>query len=877
MTKIRPSPDQLLERAQREAREESRGKLKIYLGSAPGVGKTHEMLLDALEKRDQGLDVVIGVAESHGRVEIERLLKHFEILPRQVVMYGETKCSEFNLDASLQRYPGLILVDEMAHSNPAGLRHSKRWQDIEELLERGIDVYTTLNVQHIESLKDDVAQIIEAPIKETVPDSMIERADTIELVDIPPEDLLKRLHEGKVYIPEQAKFAGEHFFREGNLIALRELALRVTAERVGTDVLWYRQREGIKQIWPTREKILVCVGPKPEALKLIRGAKRLAHSLQADWLAVYIDTPSLQAQPEEHNSALQNLRLAELLGAETHVLTGFNIVKEVISFAYEQNITQIIIWKNIQHRWRSWFRRNLADEILRNSGEIDIYIMTGDSSKMPSQKINQPPATPWKIYGLSIVIVTLATLLNVLLYPLLGASNIVMVYLLGVIIVALFGRVRPSIFMSFLSVLAYDFFFIPPFYSLEVSDFRYFFTLLVMLLVAQIISYLTIHIGRQAESARLTQHQTTAVYTFNRKLTKTRGRAKLLELGLNYISDQFDSDVMALLPKNNRLKIQASNPAKSFLDSKEKSIAQWVYDMKQAAGFGTDTLSSSKALYLPLKGSTNAIGVLRVQPRSQQLFTPEQKGLLETCVNQMALALEVDNLYEKARKKELEVEKDRARITLLTSIFHDLSFPLKRVITAIHSLKNIETPKNRILEENIDHEINKLSRLNANLFQIIQFESEEIELKKEAYSLKTIINRVIKISAEILEKRPVYFSISDNVPLIQLDHKLIQEVLINLFENAIKFSPTNSPIYINVEIELKNVIVSIEDFGTGVLPHEKNKLFKKFYRGKQTIRAHGLGLGLAICEKIIRAHEGTIWVDNLESQGASFRFSLPLS
>ncbi len=704
---------------------------------------------------------------------------------------------------------------------------------------------------------------------------MIERANTIEIVDLPPEDLLKRLREGKVYIPEQATFASEHFFRTGNLIALRELALRVTAERVGTDVLWYREREGIKQIWPTREKILVCVGAEPEALKLIRGAKRLAHSLQADWLAIYIATPYLQSKAEKNNDALQNLRLAELLGAETHVLTGFNIVKEVISFAREQNITQIMIWKNIRNRWQGLIRRNLADEIVRSSGEIDIYIMTGDASQVSNQNSKTPNHTPWKIYGFSFAIVSLATLLNSLVYPFYGHSNLVMVYLLGIIVVALFGRVRPSIFASVLSVLAYNFFFIPPFFSFAVSDFRTIFTLLVMLLVAQIISYLTIHIGRQAESAQLSQHQTTALYTFNRKLSKTRGRVNLLELSLTYISDVFDCDAMALLPKNNRLKVQASYPVKSVLDPKEKSIAQWVFDMNQAAGFGTDTLSSSPALYLPLKGATKAIGVLRVKHRSPQLLTPEQKGQLESCVNQMALALETDNLFEKARKKELEVEKDRARINLLTSIFHDLSFPLQRVITALQSLKDTDSTSVKSIE-NIDHEINKLSRLNANLFQFIQFESKEFILKKEPASLKTIINRLIKISAEILEKRPVYFSISDNVPLIKLDKKLIKEVVINLLENAIKFSPDDTPIYINVELEDNYVIVSIEDFGTGILPQEKNKLFKKFYRGKQTSSGHGLGLGLTICEKIISAHGGSIWVEDIESKGASFRFSLPL-
>lgn len=874
MTDPRPSPEQLLERAQREAGQEERARLKIYLGAAPGVGKTYEMLQDALAKREQGLDVVVAIAESHGRKEVERLLKHFEILPRQRVVYREMECMELDLDAALQRSPALILVDEMAHSNPPGLRHRKRWQDIRELLDRGIDVCTTLNVQHIESLKDDVAQIIQAPIKETVPDSMIERADTIELVDLPPEDLLRRLQEGKIYFPDQARLAGEHFFRRGNLIALRELALLVTAKRVDTDVLWYRQGEGIKEIWPLKDKILVCVGPKSETLKLIRGAKRLANSLQVDWLALYISTPPLQSLPEAHNRAMQNLRLAELLGAETHVLTGSDIVKEVIHFAHEQNVTQIMIWKTIRGRWSTWFRRSLADEILRHSREIDVYIMTGSPvGAEPVKKVRQ--ARPWAIYGLGIIIVTLASLLNALLYPV-ATGNLIMVYLLGVAIVALFGRIGPSLLTTILSVMAYDFFFTPPYYSFEVANTSYFLTLLLMLIVAQFISHFTILIRRQAESAQRIQHQTTALYTFSRKLTRTRGIEDLLKLGVDHIAQAFDSEVMALLPKNRHLEIQAASPQQSVLDPKEQSIAQWVYDMKQSAGFGTDTLSSSKALYLPLMGTTEIVGVLRVQSHEKQLVSPEQKGLLDACINQLTLALEVDHLYEKTRKREVEIEKDRARLLLLASIFHDLSFPLKRVIKALSALKAIAGKELRTIEENIDYEMNKLNRLNDNLFQFIQFETEEIKLKKEACSLKKLIDSAIKIAEETREKRPVQVNLPAEIPLIHLDGQLIQEVLIHLFDNAIKFSPENSPIHVVLVLEEKKMILSIEDFGSGIIPSEKDKVFKKFYRGKQALSTHGLGLGLAICEKIINAHKGRIWVENVKNQGASFRFSIPL-
>lgn len=877
MPNQRLNPEQLLKRVEEEERKEGRGKLKIYLGASPGVGKTYTMLHDAIEKRAKDFDVIVGVAESHGRVDIESLLDQLEILPRQNINYKGTSCQEFDLDAALQRHPGLILVDEMAHTNAPGLRHDKRWQDIKELLDRGIDVYTTLNVQHIESLKDDVSQIIQAPIKETVPDSMIELANTIELIDLPPEELLKRLQEGKIYFPEQAELAREHFFRTGNLNALRELALRTTAERVGSDVLLYRHDEGIKQIWPTRDKILVCVGPKPEGLSLIRAAKRIATSLQAEWMAVYIDTPRLRTS-QQRNKAIQNLRLAELLGAETYVLTGFDIVKEVINFAREQNVTQIMIWKHNLSRWKSLFRRNLSDEMLRHSGEIDVYIITGQEAEVHSEKNSIKKRTfPWKTYGIALGVMTIATLLNTLLDPIVASSNLVMIYLLGVSIIALLGHIGPAVFASILSVLAYDFFFVPPYFSFAVEDLRYSITLLVMLLIAQVISNLTILARRQSESSRLTQAQTAAIYSLNRKLISTRGFDNLLKLGTNYIAQVFNSDVLVLLPKNEHLKIHSGDNTKRVLDVKEQSVAQWVYDMRQEAGFGTDTLSFSKALYLPLMSSDEPIGVIRIQPQDEQLFSPEQMKLLHSCINQMIMAIEVARLQEKEKRKDLEIETDRARTSLLQAIFHDLCFPLKQVITAVHDLKEIEGAKVRLIEKNIDYEIDKLNRLNNNLYLIIQLETEDLELKKVPFSLKKIINSVLKSSQKMLKNRPVEISIPEQLPLILMDNQLIQEVFIHLFDNAIKFSPPETPIHILVNLEKDKVMVSIEDFGSGIILEEQHKLFKKFYRGKGVITEHGLGLGLAICQKIIAAHDGHIWVENIENKGAAFRFTLPLS
>ncbi|CEK10413.1 DUF4118 domain-containing protein [Legionella hackeliae] len=644
MVERRPNPDALLHSVQEEERQQKHGKLKIYLGAAPGVGKTHEMLHDALELLNKGLDVVVGIAESHGRQEINSLLTHFNVLPKKTIDYHGKQLSEFDLDGALKRYPGLILVDEMAHTNVPGSRHKKRWQDIKELLDRGIDVYTTLNVQHIESLNDDVSQIVHAPIKETIPDSIIEIADTIELVDLPPEELLKRLQDGKVYFPAQAKLATESFFRKGNLSALRELALRTAAKCVSAQVLLYRQGLGIRKIWPTKEKILVCVGPGISSLTLIRAAKRTARNLQAPWIAIYVDIPYGSQSEEKRQKAVENLRLAKQLGAETRILTGFNVVKTVLDFAHDQNITQIMIWKHIRTRWRDLFLRSLADEILRYSEEIDVYIMTGDR-QVKKQEKKYKKRSPWVIYLASLVIVTLTTMINYLLYPVLSASNLIMVYLLGVTGIALFGRVGPSILGSVLSIFAYDYFFSPPLYTFSIPNLNYSFTLLVMLIVTQVISQLIIITRRQMAAARLHARQTSALYELSKQLSNTRGKNKLLNIGINYISKIFNSEVAVFLPQNKRLIAHAKKGLRPILDAEESEIIQWVYELGQRAGLGTDTFPTAEALYLPLPGIRKVVGVLRLQsPKGEDLDSPEKIQLLEACASQFALALEIENL-----------------------------------------------------------------------------------------------------------------------------------------------------------------------------------------------------------------------------------------
>ncbi len=880
MSDTRPDPEKLLKRAEEEEQKKRRGKLKIYLGAAPGVGKTYEMLHDAIQENLKGTDVVIGVVESHGRKEVEKVLHHLEVIPKKIIPYHGKELHEFDLDAALKRNPNLILIDEMAHTNAPGMTHKKRWQDIKELLDRGINVYTTLNVQHIESLNDDISHIIHAPIKETVPDSMIEFADTLELVDIPPEELLKRLQEGKVYIPEQAELAAVNFFKKGNLIALRELALRTVAEQVGTQVLLYRQGQGIKHIWPTKEKILVCVGPGPESRKLIRAARRLATNLQIDWLAVFVDTPKTQSSESAKNSAIQNLHFAEQLGASTRVLTGSDIVKEIMNFAREQNVTQIMVWKNIKTRFRGLFFRNLADEIVRHSGEIDVYIMTGESTLMPpTSKDKNISSFHWKKYFISLSVVALATGLNFLLFPFLSASTLIMVYLLGVAIVALLGEPGPAFLTCVLSVLAYDFFFIFPFYSFAISDIQYFFTLIVMLLVSFIIGHLTIRVRKQAESARFAERQTAALHMLSRQLASTRGMDKILDFGTHYIGDMFDCQVSALLPKGDRLVFQGKNK-NNELNSKEEGVAKWVYELGKIAGHGTDTLSFSEALYVPLIASQKTIGVLRLVPNTERLFTPDQMYLLEASANQIALAMEVDKIQEKAQKKELKLETNRVQNQLLQNVAHDLHTPLVAVlgdVTTLIEMANELTPKQiKKLGEDIYFELEQHSRLINNLLQMTYLETGSIELQKKPDSLKNIITLVVKTSSKKLAKRKVNINITDDLPLIPVDSILLQEVLINLIDNAVKFSPPETPITISVSLEKNDVLISIEDEGPGIVQDEINKLFEKYYRGRKITTERGLGLGLAICRAIVEAHGGKIWAENRMEGGAAIKFTLPL-
>jgi two-component system sensor histidine kinase KdpD len=664
-TEHRPDPDALLERVREEETRRTRGRLKVFFGAAAGVGKTYAMLVEAQERRAAGVDVLVGYVEPHARPETLALLEGLEQLPLRAVEYRGTRLLEFDLDAALARRPMLVLVDELAHTNAPGSRHPKRWQDVLELLGAGIDVYSTCNVQHLESLNDVVAKITGIRVRETVPDSVLEGADEVELVDLPPDDLIQRLREGKIYVPQQAERAVEKFFRKGNLIALRELALRTTAARVDAQMDVYRRDHAIPTPWPVTERILVCVSPSPFAASVVRAARRMAAGLRAEWVVAYVETPAQARLPEsERNRAAQHLRLAEQLGAETVTLTGHSVADEVVAYARQKNVSKIVIGKPAGSRWRELLRGSVVNDLVRKSGDSDVYLITGErEAPRPAAAPPRPSPIDWPGYALAVGVVALCTGISALAFSYLEPVNLAMVYLLGVVLIATrFGR-GPSILTSILGVAAFDFFFVPPYLSFAVSDSQYLVTFTAMLLTATVISTLTVRLRERAQLARERERRTAALYAVSRELARTRGVDELVRVAVRHIGDVFSSEGGVLLPDAaGRLTPRGSARPAAATDASEGGVSQWVFEHGQMAGLGSDTLPGARALYLPLVASRGTIGVLWVQPGNPEaLAAPEQLHLLETFAAQTALAIERTMLAEEARQGPPRLEGSAGR------------------------------------------------------------------------------------------------------------------------------------------------------------------------------------------------------------------------
>ena len=877
MENQRPDPDALLRRVQAEEAEQVRGKLKVFFGATAGVGKTYAMLQAAHEQQRDGIDVMIGWVETHGRAETEALVQGLPVLPSREVVYGGSRLRDFDLDAALSRRPQLLLMDELAHTNAPGSRHPKRWQDVRELLQAGIHVYTTVNVQHIEGLNDAVAQITGIRVSETVPDSILEQADDVELVDLPPDDLLQRLKDGKVYLPDQAQHAIKHFFRKGNLIALREMALRRTAERVDQQMEVYRRAHSVVATWPAAETILVCVNLKSRGPMLVRAARKMATGLHARWIAVYVETSiHLRLTEQERSQGVDTLRLAERMGAETVTLTG-----ELLAYARSRNVTKIIVGKPLRSRWKEWLFGSVVDDLVRGSGDIDIYVMTGEAGT------GQPLVTGLlqrtserRNYGYASALVMACTALSGVMAPYFGQANLIMVYLFGVVVIATRWGRGPSALASLMSVAAFDFFFIPPYYSFAVSDVQYLLTFAVMLVVALLISGLASHKSRQAESALIREQRTAALYAMSRELITQREVNKLASVASRHIHDVFHCQVAVFLPdQDGRVHLHRGDALHFDLDPKEAGISQWVFDHKESAGHGTNTLSGSDSLYLPLLGSHGAVGVLAVRSsRPAELLAPEQLHLLETFANQMALALERARLAEETQEAHVQTETERMRNAVLSSVSHDLRTPLATIVGASSAILNTTRPlsieSQHELVRSISDEAGRLDRLLKNLLDMTKLEAGAMQLRKEWHALEEVVGTALARVKSRIATHPVSTTFPDSLPLVLVDGVLIEQVLINLLENAAKYSPPASPIDVTASVKEGMIVTEVADRGPGIPRGEERRIFEKFYQ-LHPDREGGVGLGLTICRGIIESHGGRIWVEARSGGGSSFCFTLP--
>ena len=883
-TERRPDPDELLARVKEAETRQGRGKLKIFFGAAAGVGKTYAMLEAAREQRAQGVDVVVGWVETHGRVETEALLGGLEILPRRPVEYRGARLQELDLDAALARRPALILVDELAHTNAPGSRHAKRWQDVLELLDAGINVYSAMNVQHVDSLNDVVAKITGVVVRETVPDSIFDHTDEVELIDLPPDDLIQRLRDGKIYIPEQAREAIENFFRKGNLIALRELALRVTAQHVDAEMRHYMRDHAIRQTWPVRERLLVCIGPSPSSIRLVRAAKRMAEGLGAEWIVAYVETPSQVRLPQEaRDRVAQTMRLAEQLGAETHTLTGQRMSDEILPFARSRNVSKIVVGKPERPLWKRIAMGSIVDTLVQGSGDIDVYVISGDrDDSRPLPPRPWQAQTDWAPYGYALVTVAICTGIAWAMFPYFAFSNLIMVYLLGVIVVATrYGR-GPSLLASLASVGAFDFFFVPPYFTFAVSDTQYFITFSVMLIVAVVISGLATRIRDQAESARERERRMAALYAMSRELASTRGVQGLLAASIRHITEVFRARVTVLLPDaSGGLGGGVAAGAEFPMDPSEVAVSQWVYEHGQVAGQGTDTLPGATGLYVPLLGSRGTVGVLGLRPSDpRSLQAPEQLHQLETFASQTALAIERARLAEETEQAQVRAETERLRNSLLSSVSHDLRTPLASITGAASTLleneAGLDAATRRDLLEALHEEADRLNRLVQNLLEMTRVEAGALVPHTAWHSIEEVVGAALGRFGKSLAERPVTTRIPAELPLVPMDDVLIEQVLINLIDNAIKYTPGGTPIEVGAEESGGTLVVEVGDRGPGLPPGEERLIFEKFHRTDPAPSVRGAGLGLAICEGIVHAHGGRIWAENRPGGGVAIRFTLPL-
>lgn len=882
----RPNPDALIAQAKAQEQEAKRSKLKIFFGASPGVGKTYAMLNEAQRLRSQGIDVVAGVVETHGRAETAGILEGLERLAPKAIDYRGRTLAEFDLDAALARRPTVLLVDELAHSNAAGCRHPKRWQDVKELLAAGISVLTTVNVQHIESLNDIVGDITGVRVRETVPDHVFAEADEVVLVDLPPDDLLQRLREGKVYIPEQAERAIENFFRKGNLIALRELALRQTASRVDEQVRAFRRSDAKQAVWSTSDTLLACIGPDVGDEKIVRTAARLASRLDTEWHAVYVETPKLQRLPgHQRGEILKTLKLAQGLGATTATLSGQDEVEPIIDYARRNNLGRVVLGRSVASRRWSLARRPLSWRLGVHAPDLDLLVVARedkqDAGRARSQNEAETSAKAtfnWRGYAYAALTCLVVTVAATPLAKHFDVANIVMLFLLGVLFVAhRFGR-GPAVLAAILNVASYDFFFVPPHLTFAISDVQYLVTFVVMLAVGLVTGHLTAGLRYQARVARFREERARSLSELAKALSSALVEAQVVEISDKFIEATFRAKAALLLPVTGD-KLQAPAPH-GATPSYDLAVAQWCYDKNEPAGAGTDTLTANMQLYLPLKAPLRVRGVLVIEPSSPRLLLiPEQRRLLDTFAALAAIALERIHFVSVAQDTLVKMESERLRSSLLAALSHDLRTPLTALVGMAEtlSLELVAAQSSHAEKADVIREqALRTSKMVNNLLEMAKLQSGEVKPRKDWQSLEEIVGSALKSLESALAKHPVQLQLPSDLPLVHCDAAMMERVLVNLLENATKYTSAGTIIGVSARRDDNVLRVEVWDDGPGLPAGQERAIFGQFVRGQKESAVPGVGLGLAICEAVVNAHDGKIWAENRAPHGARFIFTLPL-
>ena len=892
MAQLRPDPDELLAQVKAEEAKARRGRLRIFFGATAGVGKTYSMLNAAHAAQLAGIEVVVGYVEPHGRAETERLVQGLEQLPTLSVRYRGIVRQEFDLDAGLRRRPNVLLVDELAHSNLVSgeppPRHPKRWQDIEELLESGINVWTTLNVQHLESLNDLVAQITGVKQRETLPDRIFDEADEIELVDLPPDDLLTRLHAGKVYVPDEVGTAVERFFRKPNLIALRELALRRMTARVEAAARVSLAGDRTSREWLAQDHLLVAIGPDEQAEQLVRAGKRMADALRARWTVVYVETLALlRLSEQQRNRRIDLLRLAESLGAETVTLDGPTAAEALSEYAQTRQATRIIVGAPKRRGWRALWRRSTATELVRRARGFDV-VTVAESGAAPAQQRAAYGAVDetsrpirWKRHLAAAAISAVCTAIAFGMFPYFELSNIVMVYLLGVVVASLWIGRMPSVVTAVINVICFDFFFVPPRFTFAVSDAEYVVTFGVMLTIALVIATLMASVRQQTRVAGARERRTALLYAMSRELAATRGISGMARVAVKHVAEVFQCEAVVLLPdRTGKLGYSNELPIDGSFRGADLAVAQWVADHGRRAGLGSDTLPAAPALYLPLGEARQGLGVLAVLPKNpRRVLLPEQRHLLETFAGQIGLALERARLAELAEGARVAGERESLRNTLLASISHDLRTPLAAMAGAASTLGahagTLDEPTRTALARSIETKAREMSELVSKVLDLMRFDSGDITLRREWETVDDLVGTALQQNAERLAGHPVDLALAADLPPVFVDATLIVQVFGNLFDNAAKYTPRGTRITVRAEADGGFVRIDVDDDGPGLPGGDPERLFDKFQRGIREGTIVGVGLGLAICRAIVNAHGGSITARARPGGGARLVFTLP--